>query len=297
MPTVYIDVLFAVNLLINYLLLHACCMLSGLKRGRLRMAFGAFVGAAYAVLVFFPDFSVLYTTVSKMLVSMVIVAASFPFYSLRSYIKALLIFYMVSFGFGGCVFGIFCFTDIGARLGAIYSNGVLYFNLPWTILAVSGIVFYIAVKLCGFFSARLRCGSNLRKKLRLCLGDNSAEVTALLDTGNSLVDPVTLSPVIIAEYRSIKTLFSEDIRSGLDRIGSDNLTWIMEEVSQKGLRVRLIPFSSLGRENGMLLGFVPDRAEIRDDCGVRVLDKCVVGIYERRLSKDKSYGALFNPYL
>ena len=28
------------------------------------------------------------------------------------------------------------------------------------------------------------CGSNLRKKLRLCLGDNSAEVTALLDTGN-----------------------------------------------------------------------------------------------------------------
>ena len=87
------------------------------------------------------------------------------------------------------------------------------------------------------------------------------------------------------------------MQSGLDRIGTDNITWIMAEVSERGLRTRLIPFSSIGKENGMLLGFVPDHAEIRDDCGVRVLEKCVVGIYDRPLSKDKSYSALFNPYL
>ena len=297
MPTVYIDVLFAVNLLINYILINGCGILSGLKRNKVRMAFGAFVGACYAVLIFFPDFSILYTTISKMLISMVIVAASFPFYSVKSYIKSLLIFYIVSFGFGGCVLAVFYFSDIGAKLGAVYSNGVFYFNLPWTVLVLSGVFFYCAVKLCEALSARIYHGANLKKRLRLCLGNNSAEVTALLDTGNALIDPVSLSPVIIAEYKAIKPLFPEDIRNGLERMGSENLTWIMEEVSQKGLHTRLIPFSSLGKENGMLLGFVPDRAEIRDDCGVRVLDKCVVGIYERRLSKDKSYGALLNPYL
>ena len=83
----------------------------------------------------------------------------------------------------------------------------------------------------------------------------------------------------------------------MERIGHDNLTWIMTEVSQKGLRARLIPFSSLGKENGMLLGFVPDKAEIYDECGVRVLEKCVVGIYEHSLSKDRSYAALLNPYI
>lgn len=296
-PTVYIDVLFAVNILINYVLINACGILSKIKRNKLRMIFGSFVGACYAVLVFFPDFSVIYSTISKMLVSMVIVAAAYPFFTLRSYIKTLLIFYMVSFGFGGCVLAVFYFSNVGAKLGAVYSNGIFYFNLPWTILALSAGLFFISLKICSFLSDKFNHTANLRKHLRLCLGNKTAEITALLDTGNALVDPVTLSPVIIAEYRSVKNLFSDDVRNCLDRIRSENLTWIMAEVSQKGLKTRLIPFNSLGKENGMLLGFVPDRAEIRDDCGVRVLEKCVIGLYNHPLSKDKSYEALFNPYL
>ena len=297
MPVIYIDVLFAVNLLINYILLRACCVFTALKLSKLRVVFGAFLGACYAVLIFFPDFSVLYSTICKLLISMLLVAASFPFYSIKSYIKALLIFYMVSFGFGGCVLGVFYFSDIGARLGAVYSNGIFYFNLPWTILALSGTLFYICVKLFGLFSNKISHSKNLKKKLYISYNNNTAEITALLDTGNSLIDPISLSPVIIAEYKSVKNLFDEEIRNGLDRIGQENITWIMSEVAQKGLSARLIPFSSLGKENGMLLGFVPDRAEIRDDCGVRVLEKCVVGLYEKNLSKDRSYGALFNPYL
>jgi len=297
MPIIYIDVLFVVNLLINYILLRACCVLCRLKLNKYRIFLGAFTGACYAVLVFFPDFSVIYSTLCKMLVSMLIVAASFPFYSLRGYIKALLVFYMVSFGFGGCVLGVFYFSDVGARLGAIYSNGVLYFNLPWTILALSGMLFYIATKLFSFFSGKSFKANGLRKKLYLSFGENTAEITALMDTGNSLVDPVTLSPVIIAEYRQMKNLFSNDVRLSLDKLESDNLTWIMSDITQKGIPARLIPFSSLGKSNGMLIGFVPDRAEIRDDCGIRVLDKCVVGIYNKELSKDRSYGALLNPYL
>ncbi|MBR1969403.1 MAG: sigma-E processing peptidase SpoIIGA [Clostridia bacterium] len=297
MPTVYVDVLFAVNLLINYILINASGILAKISRSKLRIGFGAFIGASYSLLIFFPDFSMLFTTICKLLISMLIVAASFPFYTLRSYIKTLIIFYMVSFGFGGCVLGVFYFSDIGARLGAVYSNGIFYFNLPWTVLALSGILFYLAIKICGIISAKFYRGENLRKKLRISLGEKTAELTALLDTGNALIDPVTLSPVIIAEYKSLKPLFSPDMQFGLNRLGSDNITWVMSEVSEYGLKVRLIPFSSLGKENGMLLGFVPDHAEIRDDCGVRVLDKCVIGIYERQLSKDKSYTALFNPYL
>ena len=297
MPTVYVDVLFAVNLLINYILINASGILSKINRNKLRMGFGAFIGASYSLLIFFPDFSMLFTTVCKLLISMLIVAAAFPFYTIRSYIKTLIIFYMVSFGFGGCVLGVFYFSDIGARLGAVYSNGIFYFNLPWTVLALSGILFYLSIKICGIISAKFYRGESLRKKLRISLGEKTTELTALLDTGNALIDPVTLSPVIIAEYKSLKPLFSDDIKLGLNRLSPDNITWIMSEVSEYGLKVRLIPFSSLGKENGMLLGFVPDHAEIRDDCGVRVLDKCVVGIYEKQLAKDKSYTALFNPYL
>lgn len=297
MPVIYVDVLFAVNLIINYILLRACCSFTKLKLNRLRVLCGALIGACYAVLVFFPDFSVLYSTICKILISMLIVASAFPFFSLKSYIKTLMIFYMVSFGFGGCVLGVFYFSDIGARLGAVYSNGIFYFNLPWTVIALSGALFHISVKLFGLFTNRVSNSRNLRKKLYISYNNNTAEITALLDTGNSLIDPVSLSPVIIAEYKSVKNLFDKEIQNGLDKIGEENITWIMNDVAQKGLSARLIPFSSLGKENGMLIGFVPDHTEIHDECGVRVLEKCVIGLYEKPLSKDRSYGALFNPYL
>ncbi len=297
MPIIYIDVLFAVNFLVNYLLLRVACIFSGLKVYKYRIISGSIVGACYAVLVFFPDFTLIHSTVYKLLVSMLIIAVSSPFFSVRSYLKALLIFYAVSFAFGGCVLGIFYFSNVGARLGAVYSNGILYFNLPWTILALSGVVFYTSVKLFTIITKRNMQGKNLKKKILLYFKENFVEVTALMDTGNSLVDPVSLSPVIIVEYKMLKNLFTKDIRDDLDRIGNENIEWIMNDVTHKGLPVRLIPFASLGKENGLLLGFVPDKIEIYDNCGIRIIDKCVVGIYERQLSKDKSFGALLNPYL
>lgn len=297
MPVIYIDVLFAVNFLVNYLLLRVCCIFSGLKVYKYRIISGSIIGACYAVLVFFPDFTLIHSTVYKLLISMLIIAVSSPFFSVRSYLKTLLVFYAVSFAFGGCVLGIFYFSNVGARLGAVYSNGILYFNLPWTILVLSGVVFYTSVKLFTIITKRNMQGKNLKKKILLYFKENFIEVTALMDTGNSLVDPVSLSPVIIVEYKLLKNLFSKDIRDDLDRIGNENIEWIMNDVTHKGLPVRLIPFASLGKENGLLLGFVPDKIEIYDNCGIRIIDKCVVGIYERQLSKDKSFGALLNPYL
>ena len=297
MPIVYIDVLFVVNLLINYILLRACAILCKIKTKKFRLFIGSFVGACYSVLIFFPNFSVIYSTIFKMLFSMLMVASSFAFYSFRGYIKALFVFYMVSFAFGGCVLGIFYFSDVGSKLGAIYSNGILYFNLPWTILATAGILFYLTTRIFSYFSSRSFRSGSLKKKLYISFENNTAEVTALMDTGNSLVDPLTLKPVIVAEYKMLKSLFSEDVRLVLDQLESQNLTWIMSDIVQKGVPARLIPFSSLGKSNGMLIGFVPDKAEIHDNCGVRVLDKCVVGIYNKQLSKDRSYGALLNPYM
>ncbi len=54
MTVVYIDSLFLLNFVVNYLLLLAAAKLSGEPLRRLRMAGGAALGAAYAAAVFFP---------------------------------------------------------------------------------------------------------------------------------------------------------------------------------------------------------------------------------------------------
>ena len=56
MPVIYIDVLFAVNFIINYVLLKTSCIFINLKHSRLRMMLGALIGSIYAILIFFPDF-------------------------------------------------------------------------------------------------------------------------------------------------------------------------------------------------------------------------------------------------
>jgi stage II sporulation protein GA (sporulation sigma-E factor processing peptidase) len=58
----------------------------------------------------------------------------------------------------------------------------------------------------------------------------------------------------------------------------------------------VIPFSSLGTPNGMLLGFKPDQVEILEkDDTIKVLQDVVIGIYNQRLSRDNKYQALLHP--
>ena len=66
-------------------------------------------------------------------------------------------------------------------------------------------------------------------------------------------------------------------------------------LNKTGTGIRLIPFSSLGRENGMLVGFKPDSAYITENEAEREIGNIIVGIYNGRLAGDKSYSALLNP--
>ena len=57
-------------------------------------------------------------------------------------------------------------------------------------------------------------------------------------------------------------------------------------------RFRLIPFKSLGEENGMLVGFKVDKIEIKEEDGLKIIRNAIVGIYEKKLSKKNQYSAL-----
>lgn len=54
MTVVYIDALFLLNLIVNYLLLLAAAKLAGEPLRRLRLAAGAALGGLYAAAIFFP---------------------------------------------------------------------------------------------------------------------------------------------------------------------------------------------------------------------------------------------------
>lgn len=108
-----------------------------------------------------------------------------------------------------------------------------------------------------------------------------------MDTGNSLYDPVSDSPVMIVEYNSVSDILPQEIH-----------TYLKEgtiEINPNCIKARLrfIPYSTIDKKNGVILGFKPDRVTFGD----KVVYDIVIGLCENSLSTDNSYAALANPHV
>ena len=121
----------------------------------------------------------------------------------------------------------------------------------------------------------------------------------LVDTGNQLVDPLTGSPVVIVEYGILKRYLPSELQEIIDNSGEVDLSKLTEITPEEGsgFSFRLIPFTTIGKSHGMLVGFRPD--EIIVLTGNESLHKTnvVIGIYNRRLSPRGAYHALLHPDL
>ncbi len=291
--TVYGDVLFFINFSINLLILYATGKIGRVTVKNARLLFGSALGALYAVLMFFPRLSFGYSMVAKFLFSLFVIAVTFNLSGFRLYIKTVGIFYLVTVCLGGGVMAIFYFTNAGAKLGAVVKNGILYFSLPMSVLLSAVALSYIGVHLGWRFLGRRLGKSELYRKIGIVLGDREVWIDALLDTGNALTEPFSGAPVIVAEYQRLLSILPPSISEAYKE-GKEPMVEAIQDESLRG-RLRLIPFTSLGREHGMLLGFCPDKVQVLENESLRDMQTVVVGIYKGRLCKDLSYGALLPP--
>ncbi|MBE7031043.1 MAG: sigma-E processing peptidase SpoIIGA [Ruminococcaceae bacterium] len=287
-PVIYADVLFAVNLLINYILLRTTAALARIPSSPPRTLCGALAGAVYAVLIFFPQIRMFYTMIAKFAFSLVMVAVAFRIRRVRVFARVLGIFYFVSFTFGGVTLALLCYTGIGMRFGSVVSNGIFYFDLPWTTLAVSTLIAYVVIRTVWRFYRNGR-GRDF-KQVEICTLGNRVRLHALVDTGNMLTDPLTGTPVMIAELDAVQSLLPIELCE-LCREEPPEQALSMTEDAEWAGRLRIIPFSAVGNDNGMLLGFRPDRITV-DNCPC---NQMLVGITDAPLSPRREYEALLNP--
>ena len=110
----------------------------------------------------------------------------------------------------------------------------------------------------------------------------------MIDTGNLLKEPISKCDVIIVEKESLTEIVSQDVLKDIDIIL--NGKWI-DSTDIHSYKFKLIPFSSLGNDNGLLIGFKPDYIKIygEEEC---IRDDVLVGIYNGKLSKSNLYTSL-----
>lgn len=247
--TIYIDVLFLINFIINYLILFATAHAGAFKLRRCRLICSAFIGAAYGVAVFLPDMTFLSTFIAKLAISALMILISF---GKNGFLKKLALFLALSLAFGGVVFAS---TLLGAGAFVEMYNGIYYLHISsLTLLAVCGIAY-------AFFSLIFnRSASRSDRKIShvsISANGKTIETTALHDTGNSLRAPKTNASVIISDYSVFREVLPLGAREILDTKAPEIFPLALDRLSGTG-SFGIIPYKTVGVPFSLMLTYKPD---------------------------------------
>ena len=271
MEIIYIDSLFFLNLLLDYLLLLTAGRLCSLPLVRWRIALGAVWGAVYAVLAVVEG---RFFVLPAVKLASGALAAVIAYGVGRQTLRAVIAFFSVSAGFGGAVYAL-------GRLSGSGGGTRLFVPAAMPVLLLAFAVCYAAVSLVFRHSAR-RSGRRLRR-VRVSLGGREAEFSALCDSGNELTDPLTGRRVLVAELSALGPLFPEPCRI------SGDAAELFSRLSGQTPGLRLIPCRSIGAECALLVCFTPDCVLLD---GERA--PFAVAISPNALSPDGEYAAVVN---
>ena len=132
-------------------------------------------------------------------------------------------------------------------------------------------------------------------EVEIVLDNKSTKVRALLDTGNLLKDPITGFPVVVVEHKCLSSVISVEILNSIDKILGGEIDDLVNntEFNKTISRFRMIPFSSLGKQNGLLLGIKVDNVNIKLDEKIESISNVIVGIYDKSFTKNGLYSAIF----
>lgn len=283
--TLYVDIIFMENVFMNSIILLATGIILKDSMKIVRNLIGSTIGALYAIIIYVSNIVIYSNIILKILLSFVIVYISFKPTNLKSFFKHVVIFYLTSFTFGGVAFALLYFVrpeDI------LYQNGVLIGTYPIKMILAGGILGFIIITI-----AFKNIKSKLSKQDMFCdvklkLEEKTLSFKAIIDTGNFLRDPISRAPVIIVEKETLKGFLPAEIVDNThDIINGKNV-----ELGAFSQRIRAIPFKSLGKENGLILGFKLNNALIEyQDIGYRAKN-VIIGIYNGKLSRSGKYNAL-----
>lgn len=188
----YIDVLFALNFLMNLVLLFMTAVAVRLRVSLLRITTASAFLALYGTLAVVPELNLLGSFMGKILSTSPAILLLCKGEKGKVRWKAWIVFWLVSVSVGGALFAI-----CRASSSAIWVQGSLYLNLSfWTVLGGIGGVYGLILAFCRFCQQRHQNKKNILS-FALWVGEQRILFDGLLDTGCSLTVPVLGDPILL----------------------------------------------------------------------------------------------------
>ena len=288
--TIYVDVVLIENLIMNYIILLATGLILKTKLKHLRLIIASLLGAIYSIVAYINFLEIYSNFFLKILLSVIIVYIAFNPQTMKKMWKSILIFYLTSFVFGGAAFAL---IYIIRPQDILMKNGLFLGTYPLKTVILAAIVAFIVI-----ITAFTIVKTKVTKKDMFCnieikLNGKILKTKALIDSGNMLKEPITNTPVVVIERSLLYECLPKEILNHLDDIIGGDLEKIPEEIRNQYIsRLKLIPFSSLGKQNGMLIGIKPEYLKIIKEEQEIKKENVILGIYNKSLTKKGEYRAL-----
>ncbi|MDD3413971.1 MAG: sigma-E processing peptidase SpoIIGA [Lachnospiraceae bacterium] len=250
----YIDVFFLFNLWMNYLILEITNMFMKTSIARIKIALIAAAGAFGLC---------------------IIVLLPFGSLQMKSIIAEIL-YGIVTLRFGfhlkdkQFVKGFVCLYGSAVLLAGMIEFFIGKYS-AWTIMIVgtmcAGII-YVAYKGYQYLFER----EKYYYQVKVNCNSLSVEVKGLFDSGNTLCDPIGGNCVHI---------ISEEAAHSIN-------------LANREEKIRLIPYQSVGKQNGLMTAYFADSIEIEKDGKIVEINSPLLGIYKGKLSELGEYEIILN---
>lgn len=288
--TIYIDVVFIENLIMNYIILFATSIIIKIKVKHIRLILASILGAIYSIIAYMSILEMYSSVILKIILSVIIVYISYNPQNVKNMWKYLVIFYMTSFVFGGAAFAL---IYIVKPQDILMKNGLFLGTYPLKTIILGTIVAFVVI-VTSFKLVKFKISKkDMFCTIKININKVEIETKAMIDTGNLLKEPISNTPVIVVEHTLLYDCMPKEILNNLENILGGDFENISEEVKNKYIsKLKVIPFSSLGKQNGMLIGIKPEEVTVINDENENKINNVIIGIYNKSLTKRGEYRAL-----
>lgn len=288
--TIYIDLIFFENIIMNSIIIYATSIIIKQKPKILRVLISSIIGAIYSIALYITNYKIYTSIFSKIILSIIMMYVAFKPSNLKKLFKQVLIFYLTSFVFGGVALNLIYFLK---PENISIKNGLFTGEYALKVIMLGALVALIIVKISIKIIKSKITTKDMYCKIKMKINEKQIETNAMIDTGNLVKEPITNTPVVIVESSLLEGIIPKEILNNLENILCGNLNNIPQEIQEEYFtRLRCIPFSSLGKENGMLVGIKIPEIIAQNEEEERKTSNIIIGIYDKSLTKRGEYRAL-----
>jgi stage II sporulation protein GA (sporulation sigma-E factor processing peptidase) len=295
--SVYLDVIWALNLLFDSLLLYLSAIFLKRRIVIWRLFAGGFIGSLIILLSFTSLNIYSNHPISKLLFSVAMVLVVFGYKRLSFFIKALMTLYVTTFLIGGALIGVHYFVQFDAEM----STKVMIANVMGVGDPISWLFVLLGFPIAWHFSKRNIEGMEMTKiqfdqivNVTLRIHTESYTFKGLVDSGNQLYDPLTKLPVM---FVSIKNIL-ENVAEPVKKMAVDPESLIlgnMEFPIEWQNRLRIVPCRVVGQEHQLIVAVKPDSIVIDSKGESYLCDKGLVSFTMQQLSADDAFQCIVHP--